>query len=186
MTNKFEVEFSYSVADAGRQDQLMLRPLKNFLFTPIGAEKDEDYRCVTVGIDSDVASGVHIVNALQESVRLLDEKGVKLSTVVYSMGKSVDLETPVTVDQATVMKVKELVNKAGDEFKAEITPFNGGTTVSFAEVARYNDFKQKFEEEFKSLESKGVKITESSVRNHLYEVSSYTCDKKIGSVFGNS
>lgn len=183
MSNKFQVEFSYNPNQNGRQDQLMLRPLKNFMFEPIGVEKDDDYRCVTVGIKSDVASGVHIVNALQESVRLLNEKDVKLTSYVYVMGTSLEVTVPATVDQNGVMRLKDLVNKATEE-NADVSNFNNGYTVVFKEVAKFNDFKNAHADEFKALEDKGVVFSETEHREELHCVTSYTHENKAGATFG--
>lgn len=183
MSNKFQVEFSYNPNQNGRQDQLMLRPLKNFMFEPIGVEKDDDYRCVTVGIKSDVAGGVHIVNALQESVRLLNEKDVKLTSYVYTMGTSLEVTVPATVDQAGVMKLKDLVNKAVED-KADVSNFNNGYTVVFKEVAKFNEFKNAHKDEFKALEDKGVVFSETEHREELHCVSNYTHENKTGATFG--
>lgn len=183
MSNKFQVEFSYNPNQNGRQDQLMLRPLKNFMFEPVGVEKDDDYRCVTVGIKSDVAGGVHIVNALQEAVRLLNEKNVKLTSYVYVMGTNLEITVPATVDQTGVMKLKDLVNKATEE-KVDVNNFNNGYTVVFKEVAKFNEFKESHKDEFKALQDKGVVFVENEHREELHCVTSYTQKNKQGVAFG--
>lgn len=182
MTNKFQVEFNYNPTQNGRQDQLMIRPLKNFNFVPVTTENDEDYRSVTVGINSDVANGVNIVNALQESVRLLDEKGVKLTTYVYAMAKNLELTVPATVSQKGVMLVEELA-KSSSDYKAETNKFNGGTSVVFKDVSAYTQFIEEKAKEIEYLKTLGVNFGATDLRNEMYCISNYTCESKKTSAF---